>query len=243
MPVIVYVDETGDHTLELVDRDFPVFALVLLICDTARYADQIVPAFYRLKMDYFGHESVILHSRDIRKAQGDFGFLTDAAKRVQFYARVTDVMTTCEYTLIAAAIRKEKHKDRYGGHSRNPYDLALTFALERLLPLLEGLGQTDVRLVAEARGKREDTELQLSFLRVVNQGTYYIPGSRFRKIQFRLEFRPKAMNIIGTQMADLAAYPIARYVLDRKKPNPAYEAIKAKFYQGPGLVRGLKIFP
>ena len=51
------------------------------------------------------------------------------------------------------------------------------------------------------------------------------------------------MNIIGTQMADLAAYPIARYVLDRKKPNPAYEAIKAKFYQGSGLVRGLKIFP
>ena len=115
--------------------------------------------------------------------------------------------------------------------------------MERLLPLLEGLNQNEVRLVAEARGKREDSELQLAFLRVVNDGTYYIPASRFRKIQFRLEFVPKAMNVIGTQMADLAAYPIARHVLSPKRPNPAFEMIKTKFYQGPGLVRGLKIFP
>lgn len=127
--------------------------------------------------------------------------------------------------------------------ARNPYDLAFTFALERLLPLLEGLGQTDVRLVAEARGKREDGELQLAFLRIVNNGTWYVPGIRFRQIQFHLEFRPKAMNIIGTQMADLAAYPIARHVLDRKKRNPAFDVIEQKFYRGPGWVRGLKIFP
>lgn len=112
MPVIVYVDETGDHTLELVDKDFPVFVLVLLVCDTAKYAEQIVPAFYRLKMDYFGHESVILHSRDIRKAQGVFGFLTDPAKREPFYSRISSIMENCDYTLIAAAIRKQVHKDR-----------------------------------------------------------------------------------------------------------------------------------
>jgi len=51
------------------------------------------------------------------------------------------------------------------------------------------------------------------------------------------------MNIIGTQMADLAAYPIARHVLVPTKPNPAYEVIKGKFYVGPGNVRGLKVFP
>lgn len=127
--------------------------------------------------------------------------------------------------------------------AENPYDLALTFALERLLPLLEGLGQTDVRLIAEARGKREDAELRLSFLRIVNDGTYYIPASRFRKIQFRLDFRPKSMNIVGTQMADLAGYPIARYVLDPKKPNPPMVILHGKFYSGPGSVYGLKTFP
>jgi len=59
-------------------------------------------------------------------------------------------MATSDYTLIATAIRTQKHKDRYGRAARNPYDLAFTFALERLLPLLEGLGQTDVQLIAEA---------------------------------------------------------------------------------------------
>jgi hypothetical protein len=32
-------------------------------------------------------------------------------------------------------------------------------------------------------------------------------------------------------------------VLDNKKPNPAYDVIKGKFYRGPGWIRGLKIFP
>lgn len=45
------------------------------------------------------------------------------------------------------------------------------------------------------------------------------------------------MNIIGTQMADLAGYPIARHVLDPNKANAPYEIIRPKF------CRQLKIFP
>ena len=81
MPSVVYLDETGDHTLEAVDQDFPVFVLCLLICDTTKYVEHIVPAFCRLKFDYFGHEGVIIHSRYIRKSQGDFVFLTHPEKR------------------------------------------------------------------------------------------------------------------------------------------------------------------
>lgn len=243
MPLIVYLDETGDHSLELVDRDFPIFALVMLICDSGSYSQQIVPAFCHLKFRHFGHEAVIIHSRDIRKAQGDFGFLTDAAMRSQFYEQLNQIMRDCDYRLIASVIRKQVHKERYGLWAENPYDLALKFALERLLPLLEEAGQCEVHLIAEARGKREDNELRLSFLRTVNDGTEYVSAERFRRIQFRLDFKPKAMNIIGTQMADLAAYPIARHVLDPSKPNPAYDIIKGKFYVGPGWVRGLKVFP
>jgi hypothetical protein len=243
VPVIVYLDETGDHSLEAVDHDFPIFVLVMLICDIDKYNQQIVPAFYQLKMDFFGHEGVIFHSRDIRKAQGDFGFLTNAAQRQAFYDRVNALMAGCDYTLIAAAIRKQRHKDLYGEKAHNPYDLALKFALERLLPLLEGVGQTEVRLIAEARGKREDDELRLAFLQVANYGTEYIASDRFRRVKFNLQFVPKARNIIGTQMADLAGYPIARHVLNPGKPNPAYELIEGKFYRGPGRVHGLKVFP
>ena len=63
MAFTVYLDETGDHTLELVDKEFPIFVLVMVICDNDNYIHSIVPAIYRLKFDFFGHEGAILHSR------------------------------------------------------------------------------------------------------------------------------------------------------------------------------------
>jgi hypothetical protein len=86
MPLVVYFDEVGNPTLDPSDKDFPVFAIALLICDSQCYINQIVPRVNQVKFDVFGHEGVILHSRDIRKAQGDFGFLTDLARRQPFYA-------------------------------------------------------------------------------------------------------------------------------------------------------------
>ncbi len=74
MRLIAYLDEAGDHALAAPDRDFPVFALSLLVVDTAAYARRIVPAVYALKLDLWGHEGVILHSCDIRKAQRPFRF-------------------------------------------------------------------------------------------------------------------------------------------------------------------------
>lgn len=50
----------------------------------------------------------------------------------------------------------------------------------------------------------------------------------------------------GLQFADLAAYPIARHVIDPVKPNPAYDILKKKFRRSPqGKIEGwgLKLFP
>ena len=243
MPLIVYMDETGDHTLELVDKDYPIFGLVMVICDADAYADKIVPAVYRFKMKFFGHEGIILHSYDIRKQKGPYAFLSHAARRNEFYSHINEIMGLNDYTLIASMIRKQHHKDRYGDAAVNPYDLAMEFALERLLPLLEKTGQEEVYVMAEARGKKEDDQLSLSFYRFVNDGNIYIPADRIKRIQFRLIFRTKEMNIIGMQMADLAAYPTARHVIDPDKANPAYDILRPRFYVGSGQVRGLKIFP
>jgi hypothetical protein len=243
MPLIVYLDEAGDHSMESIDRDFPVFVLVMLVCDTEVYTRPIVPEVYRLKLDYWGHEGVILHSRDIRKAQGAFGFLTAPAARPPFYERINRLMRDSDYQLLCAAIHKQRHRDRYGDRAHNPYDLALTFTLERLLPLLEDAGQTEVQIVAEARGKNEDDELRLSFLRTVTNGTRYVAAERFRRIRFDLRFLPKLMNIVGTQMADLAAYPLARHVLDPSQPSLAFEVVEPKLCRRRGSRTGLKVFP
>ncbi len=217
--------------------------LVLFVCDQEAYESAFVPMVNRLKFDYFGHECVILHSRDIRKAQNDFGFLTDPAKRESFYQRLNEIMSAPGYELIASVIRKQEHKAKYGMNATNPYDLALTFALERLLTLLESEGQKEDYLIAEARGKQEDDELRLSLSNTVTFGTDFVPATRFKRITFNLRFKPKAMNVVGTQLADLAAYPIARHIINPARFLPAYEVIKQRFYRGPGWVRGLKVFP
>ena len=96
---------------------------------------------------------------------------------------------------------------------------------------------SDIVVIAERRGQKEDRELHSAFQRIVTSGSEYVDGARFRSIRWTLRFLPKSMNIVGTQMADLAAYPIARYALDKAKPNPAYEIVRHK------LCRVLKIFP
>lgn len=242
MPYIVYIDETGDHSLTTIDRDFPVFCLTLLVFDHDKYIYKAIPRATKLKMDYWGHENVVLHSRDIRKAQGDFGFLTDPVKRAPFYDRISELMRDTNYLVISVVIGKLKLTNQYV-YADNPYKLSLKFALERLLPLLEEKGQKEVTLVAESRGKKEDDDLRLSFLTVTNNGTEYISEDGFRAIKFDLQFVSKKSNCTGTQMADLASYPIARHHLDPRKPNSAYEIVRAKEYRGRGRVRGLKKFP
>jgi hypothetical protein len=155
MAYIVYLDETGDHSLESIDKDFPVFVLVMFICDTTYYNHTILPTVAQLKTDYFGHEGVILHSRDIRKAQKDFGFLTNPQKRTEFIDRINSMMRNFDYTLIVSVIKKQDHKDKYGMAADNPYDLAMKFCLERLLPFLEEAQQKQVYLIAESRGRKE----------------------------------------------------------------------------------------
>jgi hypothetical protein len=240
---LVYLDEAGDLNLTRTDEAFPIFALTMLVVDEHAYAQAVVPAVTALKLKYLGHDGVILHSRDIRKAQAEFGFLTDGATRDRFLADLTELMRSLDYTWITTVIRKQEHRDRYGPNAANPYDLALTFCLERLLPLLESEGQKEVTLVAEARGKREDAELELVFLRTISEGTAYVARERFQAIRLRLVFARKCLNVVGNQLADLVCYPVARHVLDPKRPNLPYEALGAKMYRGPGAVRGLKVFP
>ena len=119
----------------------------------------------------------------------------------------------------------------------------LEFALERLLICLEEHKQDSVTIVAEARGKKEDNDLHLKFLEIVISGTDYYSGERFKKIDFKLVFREKKMNTVGTQIADLVAYPTARFVLDPDNENPAFKIIRKKFYEGQSRCRGFKVFP
>ena len=72
---IIFADEAGDHHLTKIDEKFPIFCLALCIIKKSDYINKIVPAIQKLKFDYWGHDKIVLHEREIRKEQGDFSFL------------------------------------------------------------------------------------------------------------------------------------------------------------------------
>ncbi len=243
MPLIAYLDEAGDHALDRMDADFPVFALSLLVFDTEHYASVVVPAVYRLKLSTWGHEAIILHSREIRKAQGAFWFLRHQDRRLQFYEQINAVVRDAEVQVFVAVVRKEAHRALHADRARNPYDLALRLTLERVLDLLIEAGQRHLTVVAEARGRREDAELRRAIDRLWARGTGTSPAARFRAVELALTFTPKAMNIVGTQLADLMAYPVARHVLQPEQPSPAFEVVEPKLCRHGGERIGPAVYP
>src|SRR2546423_1403751 len=222
MPLMVFLDEAGDHSLDPVDKDFPVFVLVFVLCEAEEYTDRLIPAFTRFKVRHIGHDGVILHSRDIRKALGAFAFLQVPEKREMFHTELNQLMIEARFQLIAIAIEKR----RYGGDRRNPYELALEFGMQRLKTYLQKTSQRAVTLLAESRGKNEDDALRLAFLQLLKDGS-------LAPIEFDLKFVSKKLNVLGHQIADLCAYPIARHVIDRRKSHRAYEIVRTKFLDLP----------
>lgn len=74
---IFYADESGDHSLVRIDATYPVFVLCLCGFNKSYYLRRIVPAIQSLKFKWFGHDSAILHERDIRKKRPPFEFLNN----------------------------------------------------------------------------------------------------------------------------------------------------------------------
>ncbi|KAI94742.1 3-deoxy-D-manno-octulosonic acid transferase, partial [Rhodomicrobium udaipurense JA643] len=109
---IVYADESGDHSLTSINPQNPVFVLAFCIFEKTAYRKQVVPAVQKLKFDFWGHDCVILHSHEIRKAHGDFNILLNAETRIAFVECINQLMAPLPFTVISAVIDKQRHVQR-----------------------------------------------------------------------------------------------------------------------------------
>lgn len=238
---IVFVDESGDHSLESVNPDYPIFVLAFCILPKMAYVHEITPAVRLLKCDLFGHDLVILHEHDIRKRTGPFSRLGKDA-RIALMDGLTEIICAAPMTLVAVVIDKVKHKAKYLS-PEHPYHLALKFGLERVHHFLQMQGQGDRRttVVCEARGLKEDKEIELAFRRVCdgdNRGR--------RPYPLDIVVADKRSNSEGLQLADLVARPAGLHVLRPDQPNRAWDVLATKLFGGAyGVVEGngLKVFP
>lgn len=239
---VIYVDESGDHSLASIDRDYPVFVLDFCIFRKGHYANVVAPRVQAFKFAHFGHDIVVLHEHEIRKQKPPFVFLKSEDKRNAFMTGLNRLIEDADFTIVAAAIHKGNLTHRYV-EPGNPYEMALTFCMERAYRFLRDRGQHifTTHIVVEKRGKREDDELELAFRRIRDGANLEgaMPG-------FEIVFADKKTNSAGLQLADLTARPIGRHVLDPTQPNRAWDIIEPKLRRGPGgQVKGwgLKMFP
>jgi hypothetical protein len=239
---VVYVDESGDHGLENIDPQHPVFVLAFCIFDKQVYTQQVVPSVQALKFQFWGHDNVILRSYDIRKAVGPFNILMNSDVRVAFINSINTVIDDAGFTLIAAVIDKQRLVRQYA-FPAIPYNIALAFCMERLQRFLMEHDQHEntIHVLVERRGKPEDEALELAFRRVADGQNQVGPMHNME-----VEFVDKKHNSSGLQFADLVAYPIGRYSIKPDQPNRAYEIVQTKFRRSAGgriAGYGLKKFP
>lgn len=238
---LVFVDESGDHSLESINSDYPVFVLAFCIVPVDAYIHHITPAVRKLKWQLFGHDLVVLHEHDIRKRTGPFARL-GKEQREALLKGLTDIIAEVPMTLVAVVIDKLKHREKYS-RPEHPYHLALKYGLERVYHFmkLQGQGERRTHIVCEARGLKEDNEIELAFRRVCdgdNRGKSSYP--------FDIVIADKRSNSEGLQLADLVARPVGLRVLRPEQPNRAWNILEAKLFTGTyGTAHGngLKVFP
>jgi len=201
------------------------------------YISKVVPRFQKLKFDFFGHDQIILHEREIRKGEGDFAFLSRTGRLESFIEELSLAIDETPMTIIASVIDKPALVTRYVTPD-SPYELGLQFILERLHL---AIGSNNIPIIIESRGKKEDSQLELAFRRICDGDNYFNTHLNYTPI-----FASKQSNTIGLQIADLTARPIGLHVLKPEQDNRAFDIIKTKLRRssyGKYWGWGLKVFP
>lgn len=241
---ILFIDESGDHNLEIIDSQYPIFVLAGVIFDYDYYSNVAKKKINDFKLDLFGTKDIILHTADIYRNKNGFERLIEKQFREKFYNSLNHLIESLDFEIVASAILKKKHLLRYGITAVDPYLLSLEFLVERFIFSLDGCKNSGM-IVAESRNNQLDNQLELAYLNLKIKGTYYLEPKRINQKIKDFKIIPKSKHIDGLEIADLIASPIGR-VLIGKKIKEDFKIIKKKFRRnnsGHILGHGLIVFP
>lgn len=240
----LYVDESGDHTYERIEKQpFILRHKDEVIIDTTidsypqleqhekrylgltgcifkldYYRNEFLPTIEAFKRDFFDpDEYVILHAKEIMQRQGPFHVLQNPETVQRFDAGIIDLIANAEYAVINVVIDKKNHIENFGTIAWHPYHYCLANILTRYCFFLKKQkARGDV--LAESRGKTEDFELKKVFSTIHEKGTRFQSNAFFQQYltSKEIKVKPKDKNIAGLQLADLLANPLKKYTLLQK---------------------------
>lgn len=234
---VLFLDESGDHNLSLIDPQYPVFVLGGAIVEKEYAEGELVREMNAFKRELFGSIDIVLHTADITRNRNGFERLKDGSFRKVFYAALNELMRHLHYSVVACAIRKDAHLSRFGVAALDPYLLSLDVLVEQFcLAIGKRIGGGVI--VAEKRNATLDRELDLAWLNLKIQGTRYRQAREIDERIIGLNLRSKRDNVAGLQLADLVVSPIGRHVLG-KPDKDDWQIVAEKFHRSrTGRVEG-----
>lgn len=259
---IISIDESGSANLRQVkkairngtevadsEKHFTVTACSIAMADFETARDMVMALknkyWQNALFDYNGHQKrVCFHSREIRGRREAFN--PDLMDNSSFILDLSQMMASIPMTLYASHIDKVRHVNQYI-YPKEPYDLCMTFVLERIMRDLPEKATCVILL--EARGPKEDMELLNHIKHLLDCGNDYYSPDTFKKIK-GVYFNPKWCQMSNNQMsywelelADLCAYPIQKYFVYGTR-DKAFETLLPKISCYPYFYgKGLKSFP
>jgi hypothetical protein len=249
----LYIDESGDHTYNLLDE--PSHRYLALLGLWFRQADHYV-AFAddleKFKRELFGprpDKPVVLHRSHIINRKGPFGLLQNPEFCERFNTGLLEVMGRATFKMVCVIIDKRTHSEKYLSPF-HPYHYCMAAMLDRYSGWL-GYKNAVGDVMAESRGDEEDLQLMQAYQRVFESGTLMFDHEHHQRVltSKEIKIRRKAANIAGLQLADLLAYPVRQTLLVQKGliPDPGevfgklvMDAVKYKFNvnEATGRIRG-----
>ena len=223
---IIYIDESGDHSIASINPRYPLFVLSFCIIQKEIYTHNISPAFRKLKFSIFGHDMIIFHEHEIRKKLGAFSTL-GKEQREHLLESLSNIIAQSNFTIIPIIIDKLNLK-RFGLDLPHVYHLAMRLGLEQTYKFLCSKEQKDLKshVIFEARGRMEDLALEVESRRVCD-----CQNSLKKPLPFEIILADKKANSAGLQLADMVARPIGLSVLRPNQPNRAFDILREKIYR------------
>ena len=85
---VLFLDESGDHNLEVIDPLYPLFVLGGGILEKEYAEGDLVERLDAFKRKLFGRTDLVLHTADITRNKNGFERLKDTAFRTEFYLQL-----------------------------------------------------------------------------------------------------------------------------------------------------------
>ncbi len=231
---ILYIDETGDHSLSKIDPSYPIFALIGVIADQEYHDGELSNSLDVFKERHFGTKDIVLHAQEMTHPQNSRNNLylkfLDVDFRRRFYQDFESFLKSIHISIVACVIMKNEHFANYGLAAKDPYLISFDNLINRLVFDLSG--KQKGQIIAEGRNSILDNQLEIAYLTARIEGTDKVQPSELRfKLGRSIEFRSKSDNVAGLQIADMVASPIARHYLgkpERVGHQISYDSVFSK---------------